>query len=176
MSTQFSSNIRKIGSIPVAISNDHKCDIVYKSQMKISQIISKFIVNNKYHDRKFKAQFIVIETQLNVTYNMRVKNRVPYIVEVTTTNPFLWHVDLYSKTLVKSGGYSYQYLKKFLHRLNAYLIENDDNHFKELEIQEEPFAPIKKITDLIPDIRDKNSKFFIYLMWLFIMFRLFKNK
>jgi hypothetical protein len=175
MSTSVSNDTRKIGTLPVAINN-HNCDIVYKSQMKISQIISKFIVNNKYHDRKFKVNWLIIDSQLNVTYNMRVKNRVPYIIEVTTCDPFLWHVELYSKKQVKYHGYSHKYLEKFLHRLKAYLIENDDDHVVEIEWEEEPFAPIKKITDLIPDIRDKNSKFFIYLMWLFIMFRLFKNK
>jgi hypothetical protein len=172
MSISLSNDIRKIGTLHVSINHDN-CDIVYKSQMKISQIIRNFIVNNKYHDRKFKVNWLVIESQLNVTYNMKVKNRVPYIIEITTSSETVWHVELYSKKSLKYDGYSHQYLDKILHRLKAYLIENDDYHFKEEEIQEEPFALIKKITYLIPDIRDKNSKFFIYLMWLFIMFRLF---
>ena len=172
MTTSVRNNIRKIGTLHVSI-NDDKCDIIYKSQMKISQIIRNFIVNNKYHDKKFKVNWLEIDTQFKMTCNMKVKNRVPYIIEVTTSSETVWNVDLYSKKPLKNRGYSHQYLKKFLHRLKAYLIENDDDHFKEHEIQEEPFAPLKQITYLIPDIRDKNLKFFIYLMWLFILFRIF---
>ena len=171
MTTSFSN---KIGTIPVAINN-HNCDIVYNSQMKINKIIRNFIVNNKYHDRKFNVNWLVIESQLNVTYNMSVKNRVPYIIEVTTSNPLLCHVELYSKKSLKYDGYSHKYLEKFFYKLNEYLIKNDvkrSDDDEDHDIQE-PFAPIKKITDLITNIRDKNLKFFIYLIWLFILFRIF---
>lgn len=176
MSISLSNDIRKIGTLPVAINN-HNCDIVYKSQMKISQIIRNFIVNNKYHDRKFKVNWLVIELEtFQPTYNMKVKNRVPYIIEVTATSETLWHVDLYSKKPLKYDGYSHQYLEKFLHRLKAYLIENDDDHFKEEEIQEEPLEALKKITDLIPDIRNRNTRFFLYLMWCIVLLRIFHKK
>jgi hypothetical protein len=169
--------VRMIGSIPVATNDSPKYGIVYKSQKTLSQIVSKFIVSNKYHDRKFKANFIVIdsETQDNVTYNMRVKNRVPYVIEVTASSE-LWNVDLYSKKPVKNGGYSHEYLENFLDKLEAYLIENDDNHVVEIEIEEEPFVPFKQIVELIPDLRNRNTRFFLYVMWCIVFLRIFHKK
>ena len=167
--------VRMIGSIPVATNDSPKYGIVYKSQKKLSQIVSNFIVNHKYHDRKFKANFVVIETQDNVTYNMRVKNRVPYVIEVTASNE-LWNVDLYSKKPVKNGGYSHEYLENFLDKLEAYLIENDDNHVVEIEWEEEPLQPFKQIVELIPDLRNRNMRFFLYVMWCIVFLRIFNKK
>ena len=168
--------VRMIGSIPVATNDSPKYGIVYKSQKTLSQIISKFIVNHKYHDRKFKANFVVIDSETsNPTYNMKVKNRVPYVIEVTASNE-LWHVELYSKKPVKNGGYSHEYLENFLDKLEAYLIENDDNHVVEIEIEEEPFVPFKQIVELIPNLRDRNTRFFLYVMWCIVFLRIFNKK
>jgi hypothetical protein len=166
---------RMIGSIPVATNDNHKYGIIYKSQKKLSQIVSNFIVNHKYHDRKFKTNFVVIETPDNVTYNMRVKNRVPYVIEVTASNE-LWNIDLYSKKPVKNGGYSHKYLENFLDKLEAYLIENDDNHVVEIEWEEEPLQPFKQIVELIPNLRDRNTRFFLYVMWCIVFLRIFHKK
>ncbi len=122
--------VRMIGSIPVATNDNHKYGIVYKSQKTLRQIVSKFIVSNKYHDRKFKTNFVVIESQDNVTYNMRVKNRVPYVIEVTASNE-LWH---------------------------------------------EPLQPFKQIVELIPDLRNRNMRFFLYVMWCIVFLRIFHKK
>ena len=168
--------VRMIGSIPVATNDNHKYGIVYKSQKTLRQIVSKFIVSNKYHDRKFKANFIVIDSETsNPTYNMKVKNRVPYVIEVTASNE-LWHVELYSKKPVKNGGYSHEYLENFLDKLEAYLIENDDNHVVEIEIEEEPLQPFKQIVELIPDLRNRNTRFFLYVMWCIVFLRIFHKK
>jgi len=167
--------VRMIGSIPVATNDSPKYGIVYKSQKKLSQIVSNFIVNHKYHDRKFKANFVVIDSETsNPTYNMKVKNRVPYVIEVTASSE-VWNVDLYSKKPVKNGGYSHEYLENFLDKLEAYLIENDDNHVVEIEM-EEPFAPFKQIIELIPNLRDRNTRFFLYVMCSIVFLRIVNKK
>ncbi len=168
--------VRMIGSIPVAKNNSPKYGIVYKSQKKLSEIVSNYIVNHKYHDRKFKANFVVINSEtINPTYNMKVKNRVPYVIEVTASSE-LWNIDLYSKKPVKNGGYSHEYLQNFLDKLEAYLIENDDNHVIEIEMEEEPFVPFKQIVELIPNLRDRNTRFFLYVMWCIVFLRIFNKK
>lgn len=167
-------DIRNIGSIPVATNNSPKYGIIYKSQKKLSQIIGNFIVDNKYHDRKFKVNWIVIESEtFQPTYNMKVKNRVPYIIEVTASSESVWNVELYSKKPVKNGGYSHEYLENFLDKLEAYLIENDDNHVVEIEWEEEPLQPFKQIVELIPNLRDRNTRFFLYVMWCIVFLRIF---
>jgi hypothetical protein len=120
---------RNIGSIYLGCSD--WSSIIYNSQDKISNIVMDFIEKNGYLDAGFKINYDIIEVNTghiwDVSHNMKVKNRVPYIIEISAVNHKSWCATIYSKKPVKTGGYSNLYLMDFIRELKIYLIENQDS-------------------------------------------------
>jgi hypothetical protein len=118
--------VRNIGSIHAGFYNDDV--IFYDSIEKITKIVMEFIERNGYLDEKFNLKYKVIELNpsqyWDISHHIKVKNRVPYTVEVSAMNAKSWYVTIYSKKPIKTNGYSHEYLQKFIVELKKYLIQN----------------------------------------------------
>ena len=147
-------HVRNIGAIHAGCYGDD--DIFYDSIEKITQNVMKFIERNGYLDEKFNLKYKVIElnpTQSwDICHHIKVKNRVPYIVEVTAMNAKSWYVTIYSKKPIKTGGYSHEYLLKFIVELKKYLIENQSNR--------------KKIGESYPGEMETHVVLFVCAIWI----------
>ena len=113
---------RNIDSIFIGTS------ISYNSIDDINDVVLDFIERTEYKDANFIPRVKVIELNSryawDICYNIKVKNRVPYIIEIAAFNRQSWYVTLYSKKPVKTDGYSHKYLSDLFIELKDCLILN----------------------------------------------------
>lgn len=149
--------VRNIGSIHLGCYDD---DIIfYNSIEKITQNVMEFIERNGYLDEKFNLKYKLIELNpsqsWDICHHIKVKNRVPYTIEVSAMNSKSWYVTIYSKKPVKTGGYSHEYLQKIIVELKKYLIENQSNR-----------NIVKKMGDHYPGEMETHIVLFVCAIWI----------
>lgn len=149
--------VRNIGSIHAGCYGDD--DIFYDSMEKITQNVIEFIERNGYLDDKFNLKYKEIElnpTQSwDICHHIKVKNRVPYTIEVSAMNSKSWYITIYSKKPVKIGGYCHKYLQKIIVELKKYLIENQSNR-----------NIVKKMGESYPGEMETHVVLFVCAIWV----------
>jgi hypothetical protein len=102
----------------------------YYSLESLTKVVCNYIENSEYKDEKFNIKPKILELnpalQWDKCVHIKVKNRVPYIIEITTMNSTSYYVSLYSKKFIKEDGYSHKYLKNILEELREYVFQNQD--------------------------------------------------
>lgn len=120
------SIVRNIDAVFVGCYDGNS--ICYKSQQDITDVVIEFIERSDYKDIGYKPKVIIIETNPNNSWDrchhIKVKNRVPYFIEISAFNPKSWYITLYSKKPVKENGYSHNYLSDVFGELKDYIIAN----------------------------------------------------
>lgn len=120
------SVVRSIDAI--FVGNYDSASICYKNMDDVTDIVLGFLERSEYKDAGFKPKVKVLEgipsQSWDVCHHIKVKNRVPYIIEISAFNPKSWHVTLYSKKPVKENGYSHNYLSDLFGELKDVIILN----------------------------------------------------
>jgi hypothetical protein len=102
----------------------------YYSLESLTKVVCNYIENSEYKDEKFNIKPKILQLnpalQWDKCVHIKVKNRVPYIIEITTMNSTSYYVSLYSKKFIKEDGYSHNYLKNILEELREYVFQNQD--------------------------------------------------
>ena len=124
------NSVRNIGSIN-QIGYYPESKIIYNSIYRLEEVVCEFIKNSEYKDEKFRPNPKIMQLNPNESWDkcihIKVKNRVPYIIEITTFSPNSFYISLYSKKSIEKYGYSYTYLdSNVLKELNDYIIANQD--------------------------------------------------
>jgi hypothetical protein len=123
------STVRNIGTI-MDLGSYKESKLNYNSLESLTKVVCNYVENSEYKDEKFNIKPKIL--QLNPTLqwdkcvHIKVKNRVPYIIEITTLNSKSYYVSLYSKKFIKEDGYSHNYLKNILKELREYVFQNQD--------------------------------------------------
>ncbi len=123
------STVRNIGTI-MDLGSYKESKLNYNSLESLTKVVCNYVENSEYKDEKFNIKPKIL--QLNPTLqwdkcvHIKVKNRVPYIIEITTLNSKSYYISLYSKKFIKEDGYSHNYLKNILKELREYVFQNQD--------------------------------------------------
>ena len=123
------STVRNIVTI-MDLGSYKESKLNYNSLESLTKVVCNYVENSEYKDEKFNIKPKIL--QLNPTLqwdkcvHIKVKNRVPYIIEITTLNSKSYYISLYSKKLIKEDGYSHNYLKNILEELKEYIFQNQD--------------------------------------------------
>jgi hypothetical protein len=123
------STVRNIGTI-MDLGSYKESNLNYYSLESLTKVVCNYIENSEYKDEKFtiKPKILNLNPALewDKCIHIKVKNRVPYIIEITTMNSTSYYVSLYSKKFIKEDGYSHNYLKNILNELREYVLQNQD--------------------------------------------------
>ena len=123
------STVRNIGTI-MDLGSYKESKLNYYSLESLTKVVCNYIENSEYKDEKFKIKPKILQLnpalQWDKCVHIKVKNRVPYIIEITTMNSTSYYVSLYSKKFIKEDGYSHNYLKNILEELREYVFQNQD--------------------------------------------------
>ncbi len=123
------STVRNIGTI-MDLGSYKESNLNYYSLESLTKVVCNYIENSKYKDEKFNIKTKILQLnpalQWDKCVHIKVKNRVPYIIEITTMNSSSYYVSLYSKKFIKEDGYSHNYLKNILNELREYVFQNQD--------------------------------------------------
>ena len=118
------SMVRNINAVFVGHYDGHS--ICYMSQSDVTDVVLDFIERSEYKDAGFIPKVKVLETNPNNSWDrchhIKVKNRVPYFIEISAFNPKSWCVTLYSKKPIKENGYSHYYLRDLFGELKDFII------------------------------------------------------
>ena len=84
------NSVRNIGSIN-QIGYYPESKIIYNSIYRLEEVVCEFIKNSQYKDEKFRPNPKIMQLNPNESWDkcihIKVKNRVPYIIEITTFSP-----------------------------------------------------------------------------------------
>ena len=123
------STVRNIGTI-MDLGSYKESKLNYNSLESLTKVVCNYIENSEYKDEKFNIKPKILQLnpalQWDKCVHIKVKNRVPYIIEITTMNSTSYYVSLYSKKFIKEDGYSHNYLKNILNELREYVFQNQD--------------------------------------------------
>jgi hypothetical protein len=123
------STVRNIGTI-MDLGSYKESKLNYYSLESLTNVVCNYIENSEYKDEKFNIKPKILhlnpDLQWDKCVHIKVKNRVPYIIEITTMNSTSYYVSLYSKKFIKEDGYSHNYLKNILEELREYVFQNQD--------------------------------------------------
>jgi hypothetical protein len=123
------STVRNIGTI-MDLGSYKESKLNYYSLESLTNVVCNYVENSEYKDEKFNIKPKILQLnpalQWNKCVHIKVKNRVPYIIEITTMNSTSYYVSLYSKKFIKEDGYSHNYLKNILNELREYVFQNQD--------------------------------------------------
>jgi hypothetical protein len=123
------STVRNIGTI-MDLGSYKESKFNYYSLESLTKVVCNYVENSEYKDEKFNIKPKILELnpalQWDKCVHIKVKNRVPYIIEITTMNSTSYYVSLYSKKFIKEDGYSHNYLKNILEELREYVFQNQD--------------------------------------------------
>jgi hypothetical protein len=123
------STVRNIGTI-MDLGSYKESKLNYYSLESLTKVVCNYVENSEYKDEKFNIKPKILELnpalQWDKCVHIKVKNRVPYIIEITTMNSTSYYVSLYSKKFIKEDGYSHKYLKNILEELREYVFQNQD--------------------------------------------------
>ena len=123
------STVRNIGTI-MDLGSYKKSKLNYYSLESLTKVVCNYIENSEYKDEKINIKPKILQLnpalQWDKCVHIKVKNRVPYIIEITTMNSTSYYVSLYSKKFIKEDGYSHNYLKNILEELREYVFQNQD--------------------------------------------------
>jgi len=123
------STVRNIGTI-MDLGSYKESKLNYYSLESLTKVVCNYIENSEYKDEKFNIKPKILNLnpalQWDKCVHIKVKNRVPYIIEITTMNSTSYYVSLYSKKFIKEDGYSHNYLKNILNELREYVFQNQD--------------------------------------------------
>ena len=179
------NSVRNIGSIN-QIGYYPESKIIYNSIYRLEEVVCEFIKNSPYRDEKFRPNPNIILLNTNESWDkcihIKVKNRVPYIIEITTFSPNSFYISLYSKKSIEKYGYSYTYLdSNVLKELNDYIIANQDKERDvetiekkvQLEINIGLFALIFWLGVIILALNGKADLFKIFASFTMVYFGLY---
>jgi hypothetical protein len=123
------STVRNIGTI-MDLGSYKESKLNYYSLESLTKVVCNYIENSEYKDEKFNIKPKILhlnpDLQWDKCVHIKVKNRVPYIIEITTMNSTSYYVSLYSKKFIKEDGYSHNYLKNIIEELREYVFQNQD--------------------------------------------------
>ena len=123
------STVRNIGTI-MDLGSYKESKLNYYSLESLTKVVCNYIENSEYKDEKFNIKPKILQLNPALKWDkcvhIKVKNRVPYIIEITTMNSTSYYVSLYSKKFIKEDGYSHNYLKNILNELREYVFQNQD--------------------------------------------------
>jgi len=123
------STVRNIGTI-MDLGSYKESKLNYNSLESLTKVVCNYVENSEYKDEKFNIKPKILSLnptlQWDKCVHIKVKNRVPYIIEITTLNSKSYYVSLYSKKFIKEDGYSHNYLKNILKELREYVFQNQD--------------------------------------------------
>ena len=123
------STVRNIGTI-MDLGSYKESKLNYNSLESLTKVVCNYVENSEYKDEKFNIKPKILQLnpalQWDKCVHIKVKNRVPYIIEITTLNSKSYYVSLYSKKFIKEDGYSHNYLKNILKELREYVFQNQD--------------------------------------------------
>ena len=179
------NSVRNIGSIN-QIGYYPESKIIYNSIYRLEEVVCEFIKNSEYKDEKFRPNPKIMQLNPNESWDkcihIKVKNRVPYIIEITTFSPNSFYISLYSKKSIEKYGYSYTYLdSNVLKELNDYIIANQDKERDvetiekkvQLEINIGLFALIFWLGVIILSLNGKADLFKIFASFTMVYFGLY---
>jgi hypothetical protein len=154
------STVRNIGTI-MDLGSYKESKLNYNSLESLTKVVCNYIENSEYKDEKFNIKPKILQLnpalQWDKCVHIKVKNRVPYIIEITTMNSTSYYVSLYSKKFIKEDGYSHNYLKNILNELREYVFQNQDR---------EIFISMKENYDFKNNEGAIIMSVFILWMWL----------
>jgi hypothetical protein len=156
------STVRNIGTI-MDLGSYKESKLNYNSLESLTKVVSNYVENSEYKDEKFNIKPKILHLnpalQWNKCVHIKVKNIVPYIIEITTLNSKSYYISLYSKKVIKENSYSHIYLKNILNELREYVFQNQDR---------EIFINIKDNYDF------KNNEFAIimsvFIIWMWLIY------
>ena len=154
------STVRNIGTI-MDLGSYKESKLNYYSLESLTKVVCNYVDNSEYKYEKFNIKPKILELnpalQWDKCVHINVKNRVPYIIEITTMNSTSYYVSLYSKKFIKEDGYSHNYLKNIIEELREYVFQNQDR---------EIFINIKDEYDFKNNEAAIIMSVFILWMWL----------
>jgi hypothetical protein len=154
------STVRNIGTI-MDLGSYKESKLNYYSLESLTKVVCNYVENSEYKDEKFNIKPKIMQLnpalQWDKCVHIKVKNRVPYIIEITTMNSTSYYVSLYSKKFIKEDGYSHNYLKNIIEELREYVFQNQDR---------EIFINIKDDYDFKNNEAAIIMSVFILWMWL----------
>lgn len=179
------STVRNIGTIN-QIGYYPESKIIYNSIYRLEEVVCEFIKNSEYKDEKFRLNPKIMHLNPNESWDkcihIKVKNRVPYIIEITTFSPNSFYVSLYSKKSIEKYGYSHTYLdSNVLKELSDYIIANQDKErdvetiekIYKFEINISLFAIVFWLGVIILAINGKANLFNIFVAVTMVHFGLY---
>ena len=179
------NSVRNIGSIN-QIGYYPESKIIYNSIYRLKEVVCEFIERSEYKDEKFRPNPKIMQLNPNESWDkcihIKVKNRVPYIIEITTFSPNSFYISLYSKKSIEKYGYSHTYLdSNVLKELNDYIIANQDKERDvetiekkvQLEINIGLFALIFWLGVIILALNGKADLFKIFASFTMVHFGLY---
>ena len=154
------STVRNIGTI-MDLGSYKESKLNYYSLESLTNVVCNYVENSEYKDEKFNIKPKILNLNPALEWDkcihIKVKNRVPYIIEITTMNSTSYYVSLYSKKFIKEDGYSHNYLKNIIEELREYVFQNQDR---------EIFINIKDDYDFKNNEAAIIMSVFILWMWL----------
>ena len=123
------STVRNIGTI-MDLGSYKESKLNYYSLESLTKVVCNYIENSEYKDEKFNIKPKILQLnpalQWDKCVHIKVKNIVPYIIEITTMYSTSYYVSLYSKKFIKEDGSSHNYLKNIIEELREYVFQNQD--------------------------------------------------
>jgi hypothetical protein len=156
------STVRNIGTI-MDLGSYKESKLNYNSLESLTKVVCNYVENSEYKDEKFNIKPKILSLnptlQWDKCVHIKVKNRVPYIIEITTLNSKSYYVSLYSKKFINEDGYSHNYLKNILKELREYVFQNQDR---------EIIINIKKDYD----IKDNEGAIImsVFMLWMWLIY------